>query len=128
NAAALFVAVDVKREQPLLPNQRLNRLGLRKDHVDRDVVVRADSFDELIRLGVQTTGVEDEDLERVAQRSGHVDERDILGATECDAKVRRVFLQRELEDVLWVARRIAAGSRAESRQIEGHSVTVLRVS
>src|SRR5262249_28250217 len=128
NTAALLVAVDVEREQPLIPHQRLYRLGLRKDHVDRDVVVRADFFDELIRLGVETTGVEDEDLERIAERRGHVDERDILGAAERDGHVRRKFLQRELEDILRIPRRVAAGDRAEGGQIEGHPVTVLRVS
>ena len=95
DAAAFLVPVLVEGEEPLLPHELLNRFGLREERFHGDLVVIADTIEELVGLRMKASRVEREDAELPADLRRHVDEHDILGAAERDRDVRGVLANRE---------------------------------
>ena len=99
HAAAFLVAVAVEGEQALRGHQLLHRLGLREEGLDRDPVVLAHLFDELVGLGMQAAGVEREHPEPSAGFARHVDENHVLGTAEGDGDVGRVLLECDADQI-----------------------------
>ena len=86
NAAALLVSVLVEGEHALLAHQLGHRVLVGEGELDLDVEVLLDVVEELVRLGVQPTGVEGEDAKGAAGELGVLDQRDVLGAGEGDGE------------------------------------------
>src|SRR5438477_11995760 len=84
----------------------------------------ADLLQELVRLGVQPSGIEREHAERASNLGRHVDENDALGAAERDREIAPVFADREREDVARIASRVLGGRGREGLGIECQWVTM----
>src|SRR2546426_8859100 len=83
----------------------------------------ADPLQELVRLGVQPSGIEREHSERAADLGRHVDEDDVLGAAERDREIAAVLTDREREDVVRIAAGVLGGGGREGLGIERHWVS-----
>src|SRR2546428_14064975 len=83
----------------------------------------ADLLQELVRLGVQPSGIEREHAERASDLGRHVDENDVLGAAERDREIAPVLADREREDVARIASSVLGGRGREGLGIECHRVS-----
>src|SRR5690606_7021715 len=94
NRTALFMAVHVKAEEPLLANERLDARRIGKHHLDLDPEVLPHPIDETVRLRVEAARIEREHAERTPALHGEVEQHHVFGAAPRDHEVASESLER----------------------------------